>query len=77
MIFNNFKNKLHYMKVALKLNGIKEIVLTPISEDWKLYSQLLKDGETYKIERLNNSVDIVLKQVKETPVSVLNVKNEH
>ena len=65
------------MKVALKLNGIKEIVLTPVSEDWKEYSQLLKDGETYKIERLNNSVDIVLKQVKETPVSVLNVKNEH
>lgn len=65
------------MKVALKLNGIKEIVLTPISEDWKEYSQLLKDGETYKIERLNNSVDIVLKQVKETPISVLNVKNEH
>jgi|VirMetMinimDraft_7_1064189.scaffolds.fasta_scaffold326659_2 hypothetical protein len=64
------------MKVALKLNGIKEIVLTPISEDWKEYSQLLKDGETYKIERLNNSVDIVLKQVKETPISVLNVKNE-
>lgn len=64
------------MKVSLKLNGIKEIVLTPISEDWKEYSQLLKDGETYKIERLNNSVDIVLKQVKETPVSVLNVKNE-
>ena len=64
------------MKVALKLNGIKEIVLTPDSEDWKEYSQLLKDGETYKIERLNNSVDIVLKQVKETPVSVLNVKNE-
>lgn len=63
------------MKVALKLNGIKEIVLTPISEDWKEYSQLLKDGETYKIERLNNSVDIVLKQVKETPVSVLNVKD--
>lgn len=65
------------MKVALKLNGIKEIVLTPISEDWKEYSQLLKDGETYKIERLNNSVDIVLKQVKETPISVLNAKNEH
>ena len=65
------------MKVALKLNGIKEIVLTPVSEDWKEYSQLLKDGETYKIERLNNSVDIVLKQVTETPVSVLNVKNEH
>ena len=64
------------MKVALKLNGIKEIVLTPVSEDWKEYSQLLKDGETYKIERLNNSVDIVLKQVKDTPVSVLNVKNE-
>lgn len=64
------------MKVSLKLNGIKEIVLTPVSEDWKEYSQLLKDGETYKIERLNNSVDIVLKQVKETPVSVLNVKNE-
>lgn len=64
------------MKVALKLNGIKEIVLTPVSEDWKEYSQLLKDGETYKIERLNNSVDIVLKQVKETPISVLNVKNE-
>ena len=63
------------MKVALKLNGIKEIVLTPVSEDWKEYSQLLKDGETYKIERLNNSVDIVLKQVKETPVSVLNVKD--
>ena len=65
------------MKVALKLNGIKEIVLTPVSEDWKEYSQLLKDGETYKIERLNNSVDIVLKQVKETPISVLNAKNEH
>jgi len=63
------------MKVAIKLNGIKEIILTPISEDWKEYSQLLKDGETYKIERLNNSVDIVLKQVKETPVSVLNVKD--
>ena len=65
------------MKVALKLHDIKEIILTPVSEDWKEYSQLLKDGETYKIERLNNSVDIVLKQVKETPVSVLNVKNEH
>jgi len=63
------------MKVAIKLNGIKERILMPISEDWKEYSQLLKDGETYKIERLNNSVDIVLKQVKETPVSVLNVKD--
>ena len=63
------------MKVALKLNGIKEIVLTPISEDWKEYSQLLKDGETYKIERLNNSVDIVLKQVKKTPVYVLKEKD--
>jgi len=64
------------MKVALKLNGIKEIVLTPISEDWKEYSQLLKDGETYKIERLNNSAEITLKQVKDTPISVLNVKHD-
>lgn len=63
------------MKVALKLNGIKEIVLTPISEDWKEYSQLLKDGETYKIERLNNSAEITLKQVKEIP-STINVKHE-
>lgn len=64
------------MKVALKLNGIKEIVLTPISEDWKEYSQLLKDGETYKIERLNNSAEITLKQVKETPISTINVKHD-
>lgn len=63
------------MKVTLKLNGIKEIVLTPISEDWKEYSQLLKDGETYKIERLNNSAEITLKQVKEIP-STINVKHE-
>ena len=62
------------MKVALKLNGIKEIVLTPVSEEWKEYSKLLKDGEVYKIERLNNSAEITLKQVKETPISVLNVK---
>ena len=64
------------MKVALKLNGIKEIVLTPVSEDWKEYSQLLKDGETYKIERLNNLAEITLKQVKETPISVFNVKHD-
>ena len=64
------------MKVALKLNGIKEIVLTPVSEEWKEYSKLLKDGETYKIERLNNSAEITLKQVKETPISVLNVKHD-
>ena len=64
------------MKVALKLNGIKEIVLTPISEEWKEYSKLLKDGEVYKIERLNNSVEITLKQVKDTPISVLNVKHD-
>lgn len=64
------------MKVALKLNGIKEIVLTPISEEWKEYSKLLKDGEVYKIERLNNSAEITLKQVKETPISVFNVKHD-
>ena len=64
------------MKVALKLNGIKEIVLTPVSEEWKEYSKLLKDGEVYKIERLNNSAEITLKQVKETPISVLNVKHD-
>ena len=64
------------MKVALKLNVIKEILLTPISEDWTEHSQLLKDVQVYEIERLNNSVDLGLQQVKETPVSVLNVKNE-
>ena len=55
------------MKVALNLNGLKKIILTPISEDWKEYSQLIKEGELYKVERLNNSTDVILTQIKEEP----------
>ena len=53
------------MEVSLKLNGIKELTLKPISEQWKEYSNLVKDGETYIVTRDNNSTSIILKQIKE------------
>jgi len=53
------------MEVSLKLNGSKEITLKPISEHWKEYSNLIKDGETYVVTRENNSTSIILKQVKD------------
>jgi len=57
------------MEVSLKLNGSKEITLKPISEHWKEYSNLIKDGETYVVTRENNSTSIILKQVKEEKTS--------
>jgi len=53
------------MEVSLKLNGTKELTLKPISEQWKEYAPLIKDGETYIVVREPNSTSIILKQVKE------------
>lgn len=53
------------MEVSLKLNGTKELTLKPISEQWKEYAPLIKDGETYIVSKPNNSTDIVFTQVKE------------
>jgi len=57
------------MEISLKLNGSKEITLTPKSEQWKEYAPLIKDGEKYEVVRENNSPNIILKQIKE-PVKV-------
>lgn len=49
----------------MHLNGIKKIILTPVSEDWKRYADLIKDGERYEIIRENNSPNIILTQIKD------------
>jgi len=53
------------MEISLKLNGSKEITLTPKSENWKKYAELIEAGEKYEVVRDNNSKAIVLKQIKE------------
>jgi len=52
------------MKVTMHLDEEKEIILTPKSENWKVWVELIKDGETYTVERKPNSTSIILKQVK-------------
>lgn len=52
------------MEVTLKINGIKELTLKPISETCKEYAPLIKDGEIYQVVR-DGTNNIILKQVKE------------
>ncbi len=53
------------MEVSLNLNGSKTITLKPVSEDWKVWSELIKDGEKYEVYRENNSPNLILKQIKD------------
>ena len=52
------------MEISMKLNGVKEIILTPKSEKWKKYSELIEEGETYIVIREHNSPNIILRQVE-------------
>jgi hypothetical protein len=51
------------MEISMKLNGVKEIILTPKSEKWKKYSELIEDDEHYIVVREHNSPNIILRQV--------------
>lgn len=53
------------MDIAMKLNGVKELILTPKSEHWKKYMDLIENDEIYIVVKENNSPNIILKQVKE------------
>lgn len=44
------------------LNGVKTIILTPKSEKWKRYSELIEEGEIYEVVKEHNSSNILLKQ---------------
>lgn len=44
------------------LNGVKTIILTPKSEKWKKYSDLIEEGEIYEVVKEHNSPNILLKQ---------------
>ena len=44
------------------LNGVKTIILTPKSEKWKRYSELIEEGEIYEVVKEHNSPNILLKQ---------------
>lgn len=44
------------------LNGVKTIILTPKSEKWKRYSELIEEGEIYEVFKEHNSSNILLKQ---------------
>ncbi len=44
------------------LNGVKTIILTPKSEKWKKYSELIEEGEIYEVVKEHNSSNILLKQ---------------
>ena len=46
----------------MMLNGVKTIILTPKSEKWKKYSELIEEGEIYEIVKEHNSPNILLKQ---------------
>lgn len=63
------------MEISMTLNGIKRIVLTPKSENWKKYAELIENGEKYEVVRENNSASIILRQVKPEPVCTSVVEN--
>ena len=44
------------------LNGVKTIILTPKSEKWKKYSELIEEGEVYEAIKEHNNANIILKQ---------------
>lgn len=46
----------------MMLNGVKTIILTPKSEKWKRYSELIEEGEIYEVIKEHNSPNILLKQ---------------
>ncbi len=46
----------------MMLNGVKTIILTPKSEKWKKYSELIEEGEIYEVVKEHNSPNILLKQ---------------
>lgn len=46
----------------MMLNGVKTIILTPKSEKWKKYSELIEEGEVYEVIKEHNSANIILKQ---------------
>ena len=46
----------------MMLNGVKTIILTPKSEKWKRYSELIEEGEIYEVVKEHNSPNILLKQ---------------
>jgi len=50
------------MEIAMMLNGVKTIILTPKSEKWKRYSELIEEGEIYEVIKEHNSPNILLKQ---------------
>lgn len=50
------------MEIAMMLNGVKTIILTPKSEKWKRYSELIEEGEIYEVFKEHNSPNLLLKQ---------------
>ena len=46
----------------MMLNGVKTIILTPKSEKWKRYSELIEEGEIYEVFKEHNSPNLLLKQ---------------
>jgi hypothetical protein len=50
------------MEIAMMLNGVKTIILTPKSEKWKRYSELIEEGEIYEIFKEHNNPNLLLKQ---------------
>lgn len=50
------------MEISMMLNGVKTIVLTPKSEKWKKYSELIEEGEVYEVVKEHNSANIILRQ---------------
>ena len=46
----------------MMLNGVKTIILTPKSEKWKRYSELIEEGEIYEVVKEHNSSNLLLKQ---------------
>ena len=52
----------------MMLNGVKTIILTPKSEKWKKYSELIEEGEIYEVVKEHNSPNILLKQVSSKQV---------
>jgi len=50
------------MEIAMMLNGVKTIILTPKSEKWKKYSELIEEGEIYEVVKEHNNANIILRQ---------------
>jgi len=47
------------MEISITVNGTIKIAMTPKSAHMKHLAELIKDGETYKVSRLNNTADII------------------